>query len=504
VDGDPITRNDLEYALEVAHRREDLSTAGTLNIDGYMNKLVDERLIVHEARRMGIADHQEVRDKVDAFILRESVMRLYNDEILSKVSLSEDEVLDYYRDNYKRYLIDIVESGSEEKASEIAAALRAGAGMEELSAGYPESVFHKGDPDAMLTRSTIPGALVPFVEELEPGMTSGVIAVQEQFYVIRLVKREDAPEDQYSRVKGSIKSMLSKAKVDDRSDAYLSLLHGETSVHIDRDILSSIDYVSENRDRNSWLQDSRTVVTVEGEVLTAGQLAALLPVADEATKDRVVRRWLDRKLVDLEALGRKYHEQPPLMDRVRSYRNRLINNVFTRETIVPGITISDDEVNDYYERNRHRFMKPVKYRVQQITLRTREDAESVRENLQGGASFSWLAKNRSVDSYASSGGIVGWKVKDTLREPVKKIIEDLQPGDISPVLKIDSNYVVIRLMERSEERVEELDRVRKLVTQGVYREKYVDQYTGFVGTLRQKADIEIMDETVQSFKERFK
>ena len=64
VDGEPVTDKDLEYALEVAHRREDLSSAGKLDISSYIQKLIDDRLIVQEARRMGVDTSPEVRQKV--------------------------------------------------------------------------------------------------------------------------------------------------------------------------------------------------------------------------------------------------------------------------------------------------------------------------------------------------------------------------------------------------------------------------------------------------------
>ena len=36
VDGEPVTRGDLEYSLQIAHRREALSSASALNISQYI------------------------------------------------------------------------------------------------------------------------------------------------------------------------------------------------------------------------------------------------------------------------------------------------------------------------------------------------------------------------------------------------------------------------------------------------------------------------------------
>ena len=95
VDGEPITEGDLKYSLSISHRKEDLSSAGTLNLSQYVQKMVDDRLIIDETRRMGMDQYPEVKQAIQAYILRESVVRLYNEEITKKVSVSEDDILNY-------------------------------------------------------------------------------------------------------------------------------------------------------------------------------------------------------------------------------------------------------------------------------------------------------------------------------------------------------------------------------------------------------------------------
>src|SRR4030042_5514946 len=84
VNGEPITEEDMKYSLQIAHRREDLSSAGTLNLSQFVQKLIDDRLIIQEARRMGMQDYPEVQQAIQAYILRESVVRLHEDEIVNK------------------------------------------------------------------------------------------------------------------------------------------------------------------------------------------------------------------------------------------------------------------------------------------------------------------------------------------------------------------------------------------------------------------------------------
>ncbi|MDP2277325.1 MAG: hypothetical protein Q8K51_03790, partial [Nitrospirota bacterium] len=52
VNGESITEGDLAYSVNIAHRREGLSSTGTINVLDYMQKLIDDRLIMQEAYRM--------------------------------------------------------------------------------------------------------------------------------------------------------------------------------------------------------------------------------------------------------------------------------------------------------------------------------------------------------------------------------------------------------------------------------------------------------------------
>ena len=146
VDGDAVTISDLEYSIEVAHRREDLSGARKLDIPGYVQKEIDDRLIVQEARRMGMDEYPEVEQKMRAYVLRESVVRLYNEEVLGKVTVTDQEVSDYYLKNYERFTLDIIELHSKEEAETIMTALHNGANFEGLSLEHPAS-FPKGNLD---------------------------------------------------------------------------------------------------------------------------------------------------------------------------------------------------------------------------------------------------------------------------------------------------------------------------------------------------------------------
>src|SRR4030042_602786 len=155
VNGEPITEEDMKYSLQIAHRREDLSSAGTLNLSQFVQKLIDDRLIIQEAYRMGMDEYPEVQQALQAYILRESVVRLYNEEIVRKVTISKNDIGSYYKRNYEQFVLSTIEVDSEEKAQEILEQLKKGIDFGELARKYSINPSQKDGGEVPLRRGSL-------------------------------------------------------------------------------------------------------------------------------------------------------------------------------------------------------------------------------------------------------------------------------------------------------------------------------------------------------------
>jgi parvulin-like peptidyl-prolyl isomerase len=503
VDGDPITKGDLEYALEIAHRREDLSTAQTLDIDQYVKKLIDDRMIVHEARRMGMDEYPEVREKVQAFTLRESVVRLYSEEVLEKVIVHEEEIIDFYKTNYERFTLEIIETGTEEEAETILAELKEGEDFTRFSREYPAS-FHKQEGKGFVfTSKSMNPDMKAAVDDLSSGDFGDITTIKEKYYIFKVISREAPPAEELENVRKSIAGILRPQKTKEREDEYLEQLRQEASINIDQELLSSIQFNAGGEGKETWMADERTLVEVNGESLSVGEFAAMLSSSDQTKKENTVKGWLDRKLVDQEALKRQYAEKTDLKYKVYSYENQLMKNTFFTHVIASKVHVSEDDVKEYYLKNQKAFMRPVRYKIQQITLDTREKAVHAFKSLQEGANFAWLARTRSVDNYAEQSGVAGWKGKEGLPLPLREMIDTLEPGDNSPILETDGRFLIVRLLEKTGKEPEEFARVKAVAYKAVHRKKFFEIYDDYVKELREKARIEINEDVLRPYREMF-
>jgi peptidyl-prolyl cis-trans isomerase SurA len=162
-------------------------------------------------------------------------------------------------------------------------------------------------------------------------------------------------------------------------------------------------------------------------------------------------------------------------DLKRDLRRQLsIQKLLNRE-VVAKISISDQDVNDFYNANHNQFnVAEPQYRISQIVITPRKDpqvrnhknddatneAEAQRkakmlvDKLNSGADFSALAMDYSEDpNTAATGGDLGYIPESSLNaaqtDPVlKKAVLSLKPGQVSPPMALKDGIRILKLVAR--------------------------------------------------------
>jgi parvulin-like peptidyl-prolyl isomerase len=390
-----------------------------------------------------------------------------------------------------------METDTAEDAGMIRDELKAGKDFGMLAREFAGHEFRKVVEEITYARKDLNKVIKDVIDSLEPGEISNVFEAGHRYYLLKLLNRHDAPEDEMGTKQEGIKQAIRKSKVEERSDEYLDYLSRKMKPEIHHDLLSLIPHDGDREERSMWLKDERALVTLRESTLTVGDFVSMLRPGKGNAKDIIIKQWIDLQAVDYEALDRKYDVHSDLKDKTLRYKNKLLINIFTKNVLFPGVEISEDDVMDFYHNNQDDFSRPVRYKVQQITAKTESEALTIKKELMKGADFSWMAKNRSFDNHAPAGGTIGWRVKDQLPEELKEVVEELEPGKISDVMISGNFFRIYRVIEKTDKQVEEFERVRPAVHKKVFRTKYKQLYDFYVDKLKKEADIEINHDVVQ-------
>ncbi|MBT4759507.1 MAG: peptidylprolyl isomerase, partial [Nitrosomonadales bacterium] len=135
--------------------------------------------------------------------------------------------------------------------------------------------------------------------------------------------------------------------------------------------------------------------------------------------------------------------------------------------ILPKVKITDAEVKQYFEENKAQFEGSQERRAKHILLSTDSDmtneelnetrklAESVRDRaIKSPKKFDDLAKEHSKDSEsAKKGGDLGFFSRGMMVKEFDETVFDMKVGDVSPLVKTQFGFHIIKLTEIKGEEV---------------------------------------------------
>ena len=208
-------------------------------------------------------------------------------------------------------------------------------------------------------------------------------------------------------------------------------------------------------------------------------------------------------------------------DQKRSLREQLsIQKLINRE-VVSKITITDQDIGDYYAANQSKFnvaepqyhvaqilVTPVKDR--QIRNRKNDDAvtdaqaqkkaDALLKEIDAGADFTQVAMDYSEDpANAPTGGDLGWMPESDLRNPHKETAELsravllLRPGGVSRVIHTgDGSYRILKLIARESAGLRSIEdpQVKEAIRSTLRNSREQLLRAAYIATAREEARVE--------------
>jgi peptidyl-prolyl cis-trans isomerase SurA len=179
------------------------------------------------------------------------------------------------------------------------------------------------------------------------------------------------------------------------------------------------------------------------------------------------------------------------------------------------ITITDAEVGAFYKANKDSFnLAENKIRLAQILVtaapaptvnnlknsKAQNDQEAKNKiqmlemHVRQGDDFASLAQNYSEDQWAANGGDVGFIPESTLDKAnpeVRKIILNMTPGQVSPVIHTAEGYRIIKLISREMAGQRQLEdpRVQEEIRQELFNAKKQLLQSAFYEVARSEAKL---------------
>jgi peptidyl-prolyl cis-trans isomerase SurA len=240
------------------------------------------------------------------------------------------------------------------------------------------------------------------------------------------------------------------------------------------------------------------------ERLAAREIARLKISVSEAELDEVVANIRQENHLTQETLEAQLHKEgmtlADLRQKIRAdmERTTLINREVRNKTV-----ITDEQVRQYYQSHPAEFQEKLRHRLRDIFLpltpeatpgersQVQAQAEQILSRLRLGADFAAMARRYSKGPGAEEGGDLGFFSKGELDPNVQNAIEDLGPGDISPVIATGMGLHIIKVMEVEKTTPKPLEEVRESIRRQLFQQEINRKYVNWLQSLRDRSYVKI-------------
>ena len=503
----------LDDWITAIHKGEMTAAVRESDIQGY-----------YEANRQsfGNATLSEVRDKIRETLAHENQKQFFedylvklranasidrNDELLNVPAPTEAQILQYFETNRaqfatpQRALVDRItvpitgtsteaEAQAQRRAEAALAALNVGQDFAKVAAEYSQEPYSAAGITLEAGRDD-PALVGQALALKSKGDLSPIIRTKTGYAVLRL--REQQPARTLS--------------LDEARPQILTVLRTENE--------------------SAWFKQNadRTLLTIQGERYTLGEFyheyQNLPPesqkkyVGPEGMR-QLADLLIDRLLVLNDAYNRLLDQKnAPLLEEIRA---SILRQMMHQAEVDPNVTVTDQQVRDYYDQHRELFLAPPEARIRSIQLyrgQTKDDqdrawarADAAYQKLAPGiggqpADFDAVAKEYDESEKAPQAAGLGEWVRmgdDVLQNlpahPLHQYILNFPVNSVSRPFAFGNNLYIVKVLERTQPVPLEFDQIKDHLRADLETQQHNQLDAELIARLMREANVTLYDQVI--------
>ncbi|UXN74708.1 peptidylprolyl isomerase [Devosia sp. A8/3-2] len=205
------------------------------------------------------------------------------------------------------------------------------------------------------------------------------------------------------------------------------------------------------------------------------------------------RPFLLRVLIDMKVMAKAGRDagmgDTPLFKQRSAYlEERALRRAYFADAIANSVT--EEAVRAEYDKLVADFKPAEEIRASHIPVATEEEAKAIKAELDGGADFATIAKEKSIDPGAANGGDLGFFGKGMMVAPFEEAAYALtEIGRVSEPVQSQFGWHIIKLEEKRESAPPTFEQVASQLQQQLL----MTTFDGTVAKLMEGVTIDIPD-----------
>ena len=496
-----ITVRDVRDFLAKLPEHAKGEEAGKEPLRDHLQTMIDMELLLLEARSQGL-------EKTSAFLTK--MNRLRKAKLVGEyerrtidATVADGEVEEYIdREGLTRAIrLGEIVVADLETAEKAARQIAAGASFADVASKLSmneETAARGGDTGRFATRDDIIPVIAEKLFGLALGSVSDPVRIGDRYVVFKILDEMTAQlnprqrmriAEEFERKKHRIAKAELVAELRDQyrlkpvRDGIAAVVPGAADLgrdpsaialyQYDGGEITAADLIGEAQGRKGnvleTLRDAEQVVSFVEQYI----------VPDVMIQEAAVRQGIDRE----EGVARWLEEQG----------RQLLVRVLRSKVLKERVTITEDDLRQYYEANAERFLHPEQTQVQEILVRTEIEALRLKGMIEDGVAFGGLAKRHSLRSLEVRDDEGRFHVHRYESPQFGGFVEaavEAEIGELTGPVEVQEGYSIFKVLSR--ERVRETFAEAEMrVRSQLRRQRHRDAFNEYMEELRRRYESEV-------------
>jgi parvulin-like peptidyl-prolyl isomerase len=506
VNDEPITLQEFNQELASLHAGvTEEKKVGKTKESALLRRLINMRLILQEARRIGLDELPEVKNMVDVYS-KATLRELLIERHLKDAKPDEKDVERLYKELTKEWKIKSVIFEKEDAAKKMEEEIKAGGDFDELAKRVVADGTAKGGEEGKYVKGKdLLPQIAQTVSKMEVGSISPIIQVGTGFVILRVedIRFPEDPEAKKLAVKQAL--YLQKEKLfKEYNDALM-----KKYVKVHKEILDGLDYESKEPGFQKLLEDQRVVAEIDGEMpITVAELTEALSqqffhgieraIESKRLNEKkmlVLEEILYKRVLRKEALRLGIDKTDAYKNKVKEYENSVIFGAFVQKAIVPDVRVTEEESKAYYSKHIGEYTSPEMMKIRSLAFVKRNDAERAIEKLRNGTELQWLMENAEGQVDKNTPDLLTFDRKSLtvrdLPEGVRKVLSGAKPGDFRLYASPEGYFCILSIEDVVPAKPQSFEEAKKAVSNKVFSEKLNKAVEAWADKLRAASDVKV-------------
>ena len=252
--------------------------------------------------------------------------------------------------------------------------------------------------------------------------------------------------------------------------------------------------------KDAFLQRLIDNMLIEQEAKKSG---AGIIVKDEEVME-VLQDMLVKQKLSLQEYSKNLAREGNSLESVKKeIRGQMMRARLLRREVKSKILVSDEEIGEYYNKNRRDYEGKETVRIKQLLLllppnanetikaKMKNQALQLHKRVKDGESFDLLIVKYSQGPAAAQGGDVGFIERGTIIPEVEAAAFKLPVGQISEVIESSVGFHIIQVLDKKGAGLKPIAAVREEIKTKIEDEKLENKFDEWIASVRAKSHIEV-------------